>query len=270
MQMTLSLSEFCARHGPALEQNEVRHNVMLATLGAADPSTQLATWSLRPPGACAIASPGRAIVLGEVDEAQCRALAEQTAAQPYLGVVGPDRTAQWFSHRASELGVTFLQPIPQRIHRLIDRPKYPGAPGHARVATSENADLVADWVAEFFREAAPHDPVPPREQLQQIAARGQHMVWMVDDQPVSMAAIVRRTRNTAAIAAVYTPPALRGRGYAGSVTAAVSERAFAEGKSAACLYTDLRNPFSNRCYATIGFTPVCDSMHFPREQRATR
>jgi hypothetical protein len=48
-------------------------------------------------------------------------------------------------------------------------------------------------------------------------------------------------RHAAAIAGVYTPPSLRGRGYAGLVTAAVVERIFAEGKTAACLYTDLRN-----------------------------
>jgi predicted GNAT family acetyltransferase len=69
---------------------------------------------------------------------------------------------------------------------------------------------------------------------------------------------------TAAISQVYTPPALRGRGYAGSVVAAVVERIFAEGRDTACLYTDMRNPFSNRCYAKIGFRPVCESRHIPR------
>jgi predicted GNAT family acetyltransferase len=86
----------------------------------------------------------------------------------------------------------------------------------------------------------------------------------VDGEPVSMAGIVRQTRHAAAIAAVYTPPKLRGRGYAGSVTAAVVERVFAEGKAIACLYTDLRNPISNRCYAKIGFKPICPSWHYPR------
>jgi predicted GNAT family acetyltransferase len=45
------------------------------------------------------------------------------------------------------------------------------------------------------------------------------------------------------------------------------ERVFAEGKTAACLYTDLRNPLSNRCYARIGFSPVCSSSHYPRDLR---
>ena len=49
-----------------------------------------------------------------------------------------------------------------------------------------------------------------------------------------MAGIVRRTRSTGSIAGVYTPPAQRGRGYAGSVTAAVVERIYAEGMNTAC------------------------------------
>jgi predicted GNAT family acetyltransferase len=81
-----------------------------------------------------------------------------------------------------------------------------------------------------------------------------------------MAGIERRTRHAAAIAGVYTPPALRRR--AGSVTAAVVECIFAEGKTAACLYTDLGNPSSNRCYTKIGFKPACRSWHYPRASAA--
>ena len=83
-----------------------------------------------------------------------------------------------------------------------------------------------------------------------------------------MAAIARRVRHTGAIGSVYTPPEQRGRGYAGSVTAAVVDRLFAEGKRATCLYTDLRNPLSNRCYAKIGFRPHCDSWYYVRRPRA--
>jgi predicted GNAT family acetyltransferase len=115
-----------------------------------------------------------------------------------------------------------------------------------------------------MRAAVPHDPVPPRDRFEKGAGDGRCRFWVVDGEPVSMAGIVRRTRTTAAIAWVYTPPALRGRGYAGSATAAVVEAVFAEGKAAACLYTDLRNPSSNRCYARIGFKPVCHSSLYVR------
>ena len=258
--------EFCHLHIPALERDEARHNVMLAVLGAIvdGRSSNVVSWALGLPGQCAIMSPGLPILLADLDDDQCRALAHKTRQLAYPGVVGPDRTAPSFAQRAIELGVTFLEPIPQRVHGLTEPPRYPGAPGYARPTSAGDASLLADWIASFMREATPHDIAPSRERLEALAGEGRHLLWIVDDEPVSMAAIVRRTRNAAAIAVVYTPPPLRGKGYAGSVTAAVVEQAFAEGKTMACLYTDSRSLFSNRCYAKIGFKPVCDSMHIPR------
>jgi GNAT superfamily N-acetyltransferase len=249
-----------------LEADEARHNVMLWILGRIGVDGQLAFrhWTLGAPGQCAAQTPPHPIVLGDLLDTQCQALAEQTREVEYRGVVGPDRTAMWFAHRAADLGVTFLDPILQRIHALRDTPRYPGAPGHARLVGSDDTDLFVDWTVAFMREAVPHDPPPDREKVAKAAGEGRYMFWTVDGEPVSVAGIQRRTRNAAAIAGVYTPPHLRGRGYAGSVTAAVVEHAYAEGKTTACLYTDLRNPFSNRCYAKIGFKPVCASWHYPR------
>ncbi|MEJ2229095.1 MAG: GNAT family N-acetyltransferase [Alphaproteobacteria bacterium] len=65
-------------------------------------------------------------------------------------------------------------------------------------------------------------------------------------------------------ATVPARSAYRGRGHAGSVTAALVERLFATGRTMVCLYTDLRNISSNRCYANIGFKPVCDAWHYVR------
>ena len=79
-----------------------------------------------------------------------------------------------------------------------------------------------------------------------------------------MAAIARRTKNAASINAVYTSPDNRNKGFAGAVTAAVARVILSEGRGTACLYTDLRNPASNRCYAKLGFRPVCESWHMVR------
>ena len=84
--------------------------------------------------------------------------------------------------------------------------------------------------------------------------------------PVSLAGKVRETATLAAISYVYTPPEHRAHGYAGSVTAALCERLFAEGKRVLCLHTDLANPYSNRCYAKIGFKHVCPVFHCFRKQ----
>ena len=91
---------------------------------------------------------------------------------------------------------------------------------------------------------------------------------MSNGRPVSVAALARRLPNTAAIAPVYTPPEHRTRGYGGSITAAVAERLLSEGKRTVCLYTNLRNPASNRCYAKIGFRAYCDSWHYLRDTTA--
>jgi hypothetical protein len=90
--------------------------------------------------------------------------------------------------------------------------------------TAEDASLFADWMAAFAAEAVPHDPPPVRERLERTAGEGRHLFWIVNGEPVSVAGIGRRTRNAVAISGVYTPAPLRGRGYAGSVTAAVVER----------------------------------------------
>ena len=126
-EQAVQTPDFVEQHRPALEQDEVRHNLILANLGrlAAGHPPDLLRWTLGAPGACAVQAPGYPIVLGELTRAQCRALADQTRDLDYPGVVGPDRTAQWFAESAIALGLTFLEPIPQKIHVLRDKPFRP-------------------------------------------------------------------------------------------------------------------------------------------------
>jgi predicted GNAT family acetyltransferase len=51
---------------------------------------------------------------------------------------------------------------------------------------------------------------------------------------------------------------LRGRGYAGACTAAVSQTILDGGAQFCTLFTDLSNPTSNGIYQRIGYRPVCD------------
>jgi RimJ/RimL family protein N-acetyltransferase len=262
----MTLSEFAAMHEAALERNAARHLMMLGLLAAVRHGRpgDIKAWSLGQPGACAMMRPDRLLLLGDLDETQCCAFAQALAETPYAGVVGPDQTAHWFSAHAADLGARFIAPMPQRMHSLTQRPRYPGSAGHARVATIDDTDLLTAWMQEFNREATPHEPPPSREHTASGIADGRTFVWIVDDAPVSTAAIVRRTRTAGGIASVFTPAPLRTKGYAGSVTAAVVEHLFGEGRTMACLNTDLRNPSSNRCYEKIGFKPVCDLAFYGR------
>jgi RimJ/RimL family protein N-acetyltransferase len=261
----MNAQEFAQYHLPALETDEVRYNVQIAVLSAALAGpTSLEYWTLGGPGHCATRSPGHGILLGALDRAECEALAVQTRIIDYPGVVGSDESAPWFVEGARAIGITFAEAVPQRIHVLRRPPRYPRADGAARAVTVDDAPLLFEWIMGFHREAVPHEPVPQFANVEKTAASGRFLFWTVAGRPVSVAAIARRVKTTAAINSVYTPPDKRGRGYAGSVTAAAAEHVFAEGRTAVCLYTDLTNPFSNRCYGKIGFEAYCDSWHYLR------
>jgi predicted GNAT family acetyltransferase len=84
------------------------------------------------------------------------------------------------------------------------------------------------------------------------------MLWLVDDQPVSMAAINRRTPSSSCVAWVYTPPKHRKHGYASAIVAAISKRELDAGAAWCSLFTDAANPTSNRIYAELGYEPRCE------------
>lgn len=261
----MDLQHFLHTHLPALERDEVRFGLLIAVLTAAarNPASALALWTLGEGGHCAVRRPGRPILLGQLDQAECRRLAQDTINDVGTGVLGEDDTPHWFAEHAVSLGARLAEPIPQRIHVLSQPPRYPRAAGTARVAAAEDAPLIYAWLSAFQQEATPQDPPPTREEAEGAACSGKFLFWTVDGRPVAMAALLRRLRHTGAIGAVYTPPEHRGRGYAGSVTAAAADRILADGRTAVSLYTDLRNPVSNRCYARIGFVPYCEAWHYP-------
>ena len=261
----VELRAFAKFHRPALERDEVRHNLILGFLHRLGELPELRVWTLGAPGECAVqTTPRRALILGELTATACAAFADMTAGLDYAGVVGVDDIAPAFVTHARERGVAFAGPVPQLIQALRERPTYSGNTGSARFVEPADFALFAGWMVAFLKEAAPHDPLPSREDLERTIADKRFQFWIVEGEPVAMAGIVRRTSHTAAIAGVYTPPPLRGRGHAAAVTAAVVDSVFAEGRTAACLYSDLRNPASNRCYAKIGFKPVCRAWHYLR------
>jgi RimJ/RimL family protein N-acetyltransferase len=259
-------AEFAALHVPALEADEVRFDQLIAaaTTAAKERPEGLRCWTLGRPGHCAVQRPGRGILLGNLDAQEARELARLTAAIDYAGVIGSGEVPRHFVEHATALGVRFRDPLPMRVHVLSAAPRYPGAPGSARTVEAADAALLFEWITAFCRDAVPHEQPPDRASAEKGAASGRHLFWTVGGVPVATAAIIRRLRHTGAISVVYTPPQQRGRGYAGAATAAVAERLLAEGMTAVCLHTDLRNPISNRCYANIGFTPHCDTWHYLR------
>jgi len=96
-----------------------------------------------------------------------------------------------------------------------------------------------------------------RKITQQPANQAGLYVWMVDGEPVTMAAYLGGTPNGYRVSYVYTPPVHRRNGYATACTAGVSQRALDMGATYCFLYTDLSNPTSNHIYQVIGYEWVC-------------
>ena len=158
---------------------------------------------------------------------------------------------------AAATGRRALLGMRQRIHELraVMPPARP-APGRLRPARESEADTLTPWVGEMLslvgdsREAADLT----RERIQ----RRDLFVWE-DGGPVSMAGWTGKTPNGVRVNIVYTPAALRGRGYATAAVAALSQHLLDQGNRYCCLYTDLANPTSNAIYHRIGYRPIRDA-----------
>jgi predicted GNAT family acetyltransferase len=149
----------------------------------------------------------------------------------------------------------------ERIYQLEYVNPVTGVPGSLRKATEKDKPLLFQWMVEFQEEALGETDTsglaPMLDRLLSFGTQGM-FVWE-DGQPVTMAAYTRPTTNGVCIAAVYTPPPLRGRGYASACVAALSQLLLDQGRRYCFLYTDLANPTSNHIYQTIGYKPICDA-----------
>ncbi|HWL35867.1 MAG TPA: GNAT family N-acetyltransferase [Frankiaceae bacterium] len=129
------------------------------------------------------------------------------------------------------------------------------APGAPRVATSDDYDVTTAWAAAFAEEVG----LPAGDLARMRDRVDEGMVWLWDDGgPVSLAGCGGFTPNGARVGPVYTPPGLRGRGYASAVTAGATEALLGRGLAYTFLYTDLANPTSNRIYRALGYEHVAD------------
>jgi len=176
------------------------------------------------------------------------------------GVLGERRRALRFAERWTKYA--------QRAHRLKTSERIfqltaliPPQPvsGRLRIATGGDLDLVTKWFGGFIREALREDGSTAGAMADRwLNAPDRTLYLWEDGQPVSICGAAGRTPNGIRIGAVYTPPELRGRGYASNCVAAASQAQLDSGLHHCFLYTDLANPTSNHIYRQMGYEPVCD------------
>jgi uncharacterized protein len=271
----LDAQGFLSQAGEFLGAREAEHNLILGLCSRLEreplmygepPYFAVAEDEGRVVGAT-MRTPPHNLILSEIDEDAAVGVFVEDAHDVFdslPGVVGPKaRTAQFANAWRAATGAAPRLEIAQRIFAAdhVDEPR----PTTGAMRDYERADreLAIRWMDEFVAEALPDDAPQPESGADFVDRREEDpeagfVVWE-DERPVSMAGFGGRTPNGIRVGPVYTPPDLRGRGYASALTAALTRRLLDSGRRFCFLYTDLANPTSNSIYQRIGYRAVSDA-----------
>jgi uncharacterized protein len=274
---------FLAAAAPVLAADEARHNLVygicstLVDVPEAYPTAHLWTVAddavvgaavMTPPFNVVVARP---LASGVISFA-ARALHEQGVGVP--GVTGAVPEAGEFARAWQQLtGADLRLRMSQGIYAAREVQLPEGTSGESRPARPEDRELIVDWLRAFRAEAMPSDA--PHVDLGDLVERRLASstagleLWDDGSKAVSLCGYGGRTPHGIRIGPVYTPPELRGRGYASALVAGVTKQLLDGGRDYCFLYTDLANPTSNRIYTNVGYELVCESAEYAFDSGST-
>jgi predicted GNAT family acetyltransferase len=271
-------SAFFAEAEPFLLADEARHNLILGIAGtirdSPDHYAARDFWLVLDGGkvvAAGLRTPPYNLVLARPESPQAlAALAEALAGEELPGVVGAEPEAVDFASLWTErTGIPARTNMRQGVYALERVEPPPTPPGSARVATTHDREIALRWWIAFAEEAL-HESSPGTELAEVMidyrlsSPSAGILLWEDGGRPVSLAAWSGPTPNGIRVSPVYTPPELRGNGYATALTAELSQRLldgrlFEGGRRFCFLFTDLANPTSNAIYERIGYRRVAEA-----------
>ena len=177
-----------------------------------------------------------------------------------VGTIGPQEITAAFTERYCEsTGASAAIEMKQLIYRLDDLEEIGTVEGTLTRADRSSNRLLLEWMRGFGNDIGLHrkngtDDINDR--VVGMIAKGSAYLFVCDERPVSVAIHSRSSRNGASISGVYTPPELRGRGYATACVHNLAKMLLESGYKFCCLYADANFPTSNRIYQRIGFNTV--------------
>lgn len=272
-------AEFRKRAAPLLV-DEARHNLMLGIVGTLisspdifpDYRLYLVLEGEYPRSAALITPPYDLVVADTADPAAILALVTGLVTANHLiipGALGNRPTIDTFVEeweRAS--GNPARLQMAQGVFALAEVVDVDPVPGAPRRAVASDQHLIEVWMREFLEEALPDEPQDEARMSRMIAQRlageeaNQYWLWENEGEPVAWTGHGNPTGRGIRIGPVYTPPDLRGNGYATGLVAAQSRWLLDNGFDLCFLYTDLANPTSNAIYERIGYRQVAESAKY--------
>lgn len=150
-----------------------------------------------------------------------------------------------------------------RLDDLVVPPERPGQRLAGRVPKAEELPQLIEWTLDYDQEAMGIKPTPARRELvtaNSIRAMetGTRYVLTDKDALVAKTGFNAEVPGMVQIGGVWTPPALRGRGYARAAVARHLVTARARGVGRAILFTGEDNVPAQRAYEAIGFERIGD------------
>lgn len=200
-----------------------------------------------------------------IDRQSVKCLIDGLAAYSIPGVTTEKNLAELFAKEyTNRKGLAFHTSMSQRIYELTAVNPHVKQLGTVRLLREADLYFFPYWLQAFYAAGTygstemfiPQDIDEYRYRL----SSKKLYVLEVDGSPVSMAGFTREMQTAIGVAFVYTPPYYRGKGFASSCVAQLSQMALDKGFTRCVLYTDLSNPVSNSIYQKIGYTLVCDSL----------
>nr|WP_230966163.1 GNAT family N-acetyltransferase [Nostoc sp. NZL] len=130
-----------------------------------------------------------------------------------------------------------------------------------RLPHPQELELLTEWCAAYNVETLGQiDTLSLRPACRVVIearqAMAMHWVLLAGDTPVSYSAFNASLPDIVQIGGVWTPPALRGKGYAKSVVAGSLLDARSQGVERAILFTGHNNQSAQAVYRGIGFLPT--------------
>ena len=260
---------FLARAESWLLQNEAEHNLILGIAAQLriSPGVKAFLATLEHDGdvvGCAFRTPPYKLGVTRMPHGAAEALVDSGAIElsDVPSVLGPEAVASVVADRIGrKRGKAAAPGMRQRIYELR-QVAWPPRPPRGRLRLAQHADfeLLTEWLEAFAAETRHGPGDVPTYTLSHIANKAA-FVWD-DEGPKTTALWSGLTPNGVRIGFVYTPPKLRGRGYASACVAGASQRALDSGYRFCCLYTDLGNPTSNDIYQRVGYRRVCDVVDY--------
>lgn len=202
---------------------------------------------------------------GDAGIEQTAALALESSGRPLGGLIGPGQLVSRVQQASGRAAVHESREIlfsvelsALQVPALLERDDVEVGPPSADLL-----ELLTSWRVEYVVEAlsATRSPqVEERARENVVAGRDEGTLWIlkVGGEVVSMTSTTAAGAGAVQIGGVYTPPSLRGRGYARCVVAGCLLAQRARGARLSTLFTGVENPDAQRVYRSLGYREIGD------------